>query len=113
MAESRLPYDQAPPFGAPPRYFLAATLFILLAASLGIPLPDLLTTRWSLISLTLTHLVTLGYLTMVMQGGFLSAPINRFASIAVLLLLVASAIRQWLYLLQAKHLFPKHGGFLD
>jgi hypothetical protein len=60
MAESGLSYDQGPPFGAPLRYFLVAPLFILLAAGLGTLLPDWLTTRWSPISLALTHLVTLG-----------------------------------------------------
>ncbi len=113
MAESGLSYDQGPPFGAPLRYFLVAPLFILLAACLGIFMPDWLTTRWSPVSLALTHLITLGYLAMVMLGAFLSAPIDRYASIAGHLLLVASAIRQWLYLLQAKHLFLKHGGYLD
>jgi hypothetical protein len=71
MAESGLSYDQGPPFGAPLRYFLVAPLFILLAAGLGIFLPDWLTTRWSPISLALTHLVTLGYLAMVMLGSLL------------------------------------------
>jgi hypothetical protein len=71
MSKSGLSYDQGPPFGAPLRYFLVAPLFILFAAGLGILLPDWLTTRWSPISLALTHLVTLGYLTMVMLGSLL------------------------------------------
>ncbi len=71
MAESGLSYDQGPPFGAPLRYFLVAPLFMLLAASLGIFLPDWLTTRWSPVSLALTHLITLGYLAMVMLGSLL------------------------------------------
>lgn len=71
MSKSGLSYDQGPPFGAPLRYFLVAPLFILFAAGLGILLPDWLTTRWSPISLALTHLVTLGYLAMVMLGSLL------------------------------------------
>lgn len=71
MSESGLSYDLGPPFGAPLRYFLVAPLFILLAAGLGIFLPDWLTTRWSPVSLALTHLVTLGYLAMVMLGSLL------------------------------------------
>jgi hypothetical protein len=71
MAEFGLSYEQGPPFGAPLRYFLVAPLFMLFAASLGIFMPDWLTTRWSPVSLALTHLITLGYLAMVMLGSLL------------------------------------------
>jgi hypothetical protein len=55
----------------------------------------------------------LASLALLLPAPFLPAPINQFTSIAGLLLLAASAIRQWLNLLQAKHLFLKHGGYLD
>jgi hypothetical protein len=71
MAESGLSYDQGPPFGAPLRYFLVAPLFVLSAAGVGIFMPDWLSTRWSPVSLALTHLITLGYLAMVMLGSLL------------------------------------------
>jgi hypothetical protein len=71
MADSGLSYDQGPPFGAPLRLFLTAPLFPLLAACLGLVMPDWQTTRWTGVSLAMTHLITLGYLGMVMLGALL------------------------------------------
>ena len=71
MTEAGLSYEQAPPFAAPLRFFLIAPLFLLLAAGLALFLPDWQSNRWSPAALALTHLVTLGYLAMVMLGALL------------------------------------------
>ena len=71
MSSSGLSYEQAPPFGAPLRFFLVAPVFLLLAAVLAMFLPDWQHNRWSPATLALTHLVTLGYLAMIMLGALL------------------------------------------
>lgn len=71
MTDAGLSYEQAPPFAAPLRFFLIAPLFLLLAASLAVFLPDWPGNRWSPAALALTHLITLGYLAMVMLGALL------------------------------------------
>jgi hypothetical protein len=71
MSEAGLSYEQAPPFAAPLRFFLIAPLFLLLAAGLALFLPDWPGNRWSPAALALTHLITLGYLAMVMFGALL------------------------------------------
>ncbi len=71
MTDAGLSYEQAPPFAAPLRFFLAAPVFLLLAALLGLFVPDWQTNRWSPVTLALTHLITLGYLAMVMLGALL------------------------------------------
>jgi hypothetical protein len=69
--EAGLSYQQAPPFGAPLRFFLVAPLFLLAAAALALFQPDWLSSRWSPAALALTHLITLGYLGMIMLGALL------------------------------------------
>ncbi len=71
MSSPGLSYEQAPPFGAPLRFFLVAPLFLLLAAVLALFLPDWQHNRWSPATLALTHLVTLGYLAMIILGALL------------------------------------------
>ncbi|OYY93552.1 MAG: hypothetical protein B7Y41_12420 [Hydrogenophilales bacterium 28-61-23] len=71
MTVAGLSYEQAPPFAAPLRFFLIAPLFLLLAAGLALFLSDWQSNRWSPAALGLTHLITLGYLTMVMLGALL------------------------------------------
>jgi hypothetical protein len=67
-----LSFEQAPPISIPLRYFLSAPLFAfaagLLLAWSG---PDALVSRWSPITLSLTHLLTLGFLAMAMMGALL------------------------------------------
>lgn len=69
---ANLSLDQAPPISIPFRYFLTAPLFGLAA---GVMLltngADLFLTRWSPMTLGLTHLLTLGMLAMVMCGALL------------------------------------------
>lgn len=65
-----LSFDQTPPLSVPLRFFLTAPLFSLAAALLlfwkG---PEALVSRWSPLTLTLTHLLTLGFLAMSMIGS--------------------------------------------
>lgn len=71
MSQSGLSYDQAPPFAAPLHFFQIAPIFLLFAAGLGLFQPDWLLDRWSPAALALTHLVSLGFLAMVMLGSLL------------------------------------------
>ena len=65
-----LSLDQAPPISAPVRFFLTAPLFAMLAALL-IFFSDasLLSSRYSLESISITHLFTIGFIAMVMLGA--------------------------------------------
>lgn len=66
-----LSLDQAPPEDIPLRFFLTAPLFGLIAGILvmfkGL---TLFTSSWSLETIALTHLITLGWLGMIMFGAF-------------------------------------------
>lgn len=65
-----LSLDQAPPISVPFRFFVTAPLFGILAALLLLYSgPDSMTNRWAPATLAATHLVTLGYITMVMVGA--------------------------------------------
>jgi hypothetical protein len=67
-----LSFEQAPPLSIPLRFFLTAPLFATAAAILLMWVgPDALVSRWSPITLTLTHLLTLGFLAMSMIGALL------------------------------------------
>jgi len=69
---ANLSLDQAPPISIPFRFFLTAPLFGLAAALLVLLKgPELFLTRWSPLTLGLTHLITLGFLAMVMCGALL------------------------------------------
>lgn len=68
-AVGSLGYDATPPLSAPLRYFLTAPLFGMLAGLLLMLVPDLLVSRWTPGALALTHLVTLGFMAMVMVGA--------------------------------------------
>jgi len=65
-----LSLDQAPPISAPVRFFLTAPLFAMVA-SLLIFFSDtsLLSSRYSLESISVTHLFTIGFIAMVMLGA--------------------------------------------
>jgi hypothetical protein len=67
-----LSFDQTPPLSGPLRFFLSAPLFSVAAAMLlfwqG---PEALSSRWSPATLALTHLMTLGFLSMSMIGALL------------------------------------------
>ncbi len=72
MKPAGLSFDQAPPFGVPLRFFLTAPWFLVLAAVLlGWRGPELFASRWSPVTLALTHLLTLGFMAQVMLGALL------------------------------------------
>lgn len=65
-----LSLEQTPPFSVPLRFFLTAPLFGLAAVVLAlISGPEMLGSRWQPSVLAFTHLLTLGYLAMVMAGA--------------------------------------------
>ena len=90
MSYPGLALEQAPPIGAPFRFFLTAPLFGLAAVVLLLWLgPPALTSRWNPGLLALTHLLTLGVLAMVMFGALLQmlpvvagAPVARPVAVA-------------------------------
>ncbi len=67
---SGLSLTQAPPLSVPLRFFLTAPLFGILAAVVFIGSgPDTLLSRWTAATLAATHLMTLGYASLVMVGA--------------------------------------------
>jgi hypothetical protein len=72
MIPAGLSLEQAPPLAAPLRFFLAAPLFLLAAGALLLYAgPTAFESRWSSVTLALTHLVTLGFIVQVMLGALL------------------------------------------
>jgi len=64
--------EQAPPIFVPLRFFLSAPLFGFMASIVLIATgPDTLLGRWEPVTLALTHLITLGFITMSMMGAML------------------------------------------
>ncbi len=102
MHPGGLTLEQAPPIAVPFRFFLTAPVFLLLAAALlawsGAEAFD---ARATPAALAVTHLITLGYMAMVMQGAMLQilpvlagapVPAARFvASTSHALLVVGTA----------------------
>ncbi|MDT8375176.1 MAG: hypothetical protein RQ867_00400 [Mariprofundaceae bacterium] len=69
-AYSGLSLDQAPPLSVPLRFFLTAPLFGIAASVLMLVSgPEMFTGRWSPSMFALTHLITLGFISMVMIGA--------------------------------------------
>ena len=69
---SGLSLEQAPPISVPFLFFLSAPLFLLLAALvLLVSGPQGLASRWTPALLALTHLITLGFLSMTMIGALM------------------------------------------
>ena len=72
MTLTSLSLEQAPPISVPFRFFICAPLFLLLAGSaLLVAGPETLASRWSPALLSITHLLTLGCMSMVMCGAML------------------------------------------
>jgi len=64
--------EQAPPIFVPLRFFLSSPLFGLMAAIVLVAAgPDAMLRRWAPATLALTHLMTLGFITMAMMGAML------------------------------------------
>lgn len=90
---SSLSLDQAPPIGVPLRFFITAHLFALAAALLMLwQGPDMFNSRWNPAMLGITHMLTLGYMGMIMQGAVLQmlpvvagTPMQRPALVAAII----------------------------
>lgn len=102
MDRAALSLEQAPPLAVPARFFLTAPLFGVAAAVLALwSGPALLASRWTPALLGATHLLTLGFVAMVMVGAlFQLLPVLGGArwrrpypfSVAVHLLLTAGTL---------------------
>ena len=87
---SGLSLEQAPPISVPFLFFLSAPFFLLLAALLLLVSgPQALASRWTPELLALTHLITLGFLSMIMIGALMQqlpvvagAPMRRQQAVA-------------------------------
>lgn len=72
MNFANLALQQTPPISVPLRFFLTAPLFGILACGLLMYYGQtILLNRWNFNALALTHLITLGFMTMVMMGALL------------------------------------------
>jgi len=72
LNRAALSLEQAPPISVPLRFFLTAPLFLLGAGLLLLAYgPEALASRWSPVTLALTHLLTLGFLGMIMWGAMM------------------------------------------
>ena len=70
MNSAQLSLDQAPPFSVPLRFFVTAPLFAIAAALVLLWYgPAALDSRWTPAVLAITHLMTLGFVVMVMSGA--------------------------------------------
>lgn len=70
MNISNLSFSALPPINVPFRYFISASLFLLLAVVLMlITGQELWSSRWHPNMLAITHLFTLGFISMVMMGA--------------------------------------------
>ena len=102
MNTAQLTLEQTPPLSVPLRFFLTAPLFGILAALLLLVSgPTILSSRWSLEVITLTHLLTLGFISMVMFGALLQllpvlvgspVPYPRLVSTSLHLLLTGGSL---------------------
>lgn len=72
MTLASLSLEQAPPVSVPFRFFFTAPFFLILAAiALAAAGPSALESRWTPAMLGITHLLTLGCMSMVMSGAML------------------------------------------
>jgi hypothetical protein len=72
MNTASLSLEQAPPISIPFRFFFTAPVFGMAAAAMVlVDGGDLFLTRWAPSTLALTHLITLGFLAMVMCGAMM------------------------------------------
>ncbi len=72
MRQAGLQLEQAPPISVPFRFFLSAPVFLVLAAAVLLWRgPEVLDSRLSPAALAVTHLFTLGFMSMVMIGAIM------------------------------------------
>ena len=93
--QALLTFEKLPPFAAPLRFFLTAPLFSLTAGLLLMMAgPQLLASRWTPGLLAATHLITVGFMLVVMLGALIQIlPVVAGANLANPLLLA-----RWLHL---------------
>ena len=92
MLQAGLQLEQAPPISVPFRFFLTAPIFLVLAAAVLLWRgPEVLESRLSPAALAVTHLFTLGFMSMVMVGAMMQllpvlagAPIARPRAVAAI-----------------------------
>src|SRR5512139_2795220 len=71
-AQAGLSLTQAPPLSVPLRFFITAPLFALAAALVLLwQGPELLNSRWNPAMVGITHMLTLGFMGLVMLGAIL------------------------------------------
>lgn len=123
MQQAGLNLEQAPPIWVPFRFFLSAPLFGLLAAAVMLwQGPEVFASRWSAPTLATTHLITLGFMTMVMAGAMMQmlpvlagAPVPRpklAAAIVHPLLVLGTLLLASGFLLGLPHLLQYAVGLL-
>ncbi len=72
MDQASLSLEQAPPIRVPFRFFLTAPVFAFLSAALLVVYgPEILVSRWLPVTLAFTHLLTLGFLGLIMCGAMM------------------------------------------
>ncbi|THF58084.1 DUF4175 domain-containing protein [Pseudothauera rhizosphaerae] len=77
-----LSYEATPPFHVPLSFFLAAPLFGVAAGLYLLAQPEALASRWTPGALALTHLVTVGFMLLVMFGALMQVlPVVAGASV--------------------------------
>lgn len=69
MHYSTLSLEQSPPLWVPLKFMLTAPFFAALSAVVMLLFPEFLEDRWNPAMLAITHLLTLGFITMVMVGA--------------------------------------------
>lgn len=70
MKSTALALAQTPPLSVPMRYFITAPLFAVAAGGVLLVYgPTVFVSRWTTSLLTVTHFITLGFLTMAMMGA--------------------------------------------
>jgi len=69
MNNALLSLEQTPPIAVPLRFMLAAPFFAALAGVVSLFHPEALANRWNPATLAITHLLTLGFISMVMVGS--------------------------------------------
>jgi len=105
----QLSVEQAPALKVPVRFFLSMPLFGMLSAALLFFSPDAFSNRWLPQTLALTHLFTLGVLTMSMFGAlFQMLPVVAGAPIAH-----ANAVSLWVHALLCTGILSLAGGLLS
>jgi hypothetical protein len=93
MIPGGLSLEQAPPLSAPLRFLLAAPLYLVAAGALWLYAgPDACVTRWAPVTMALTHLITLGFISQVMCGALLQVlPVVAGAPVAQVRVVAALA----------------------